>query len=399
MQHTVNKQYWVVAGRLKVTTVILAFFITSCSCLIRADEPKPLCALFVFENQDKTPTFDYLASVIEAGLRREFLRVDKWRLVERARIDKLLEEQDLKSAGIVTGRAGTILGANYFVLGEYMDQGGIVGVDARVVRTRDGRIVAFAGWSGHISGLWDEMPAKLASALLGVEYKDRQIPEHVFDLMDKASRKLDQGQIEDAMRICDEVLAEHPSFVSALLLRGYAELEKKGMIRYAIKDFQKVLDIDEDNLSCRLGLARAWLREDKPDAKKIVTILDEVLKHNPGNGEACFLKALCYEKLNRLDEALNEAQKATDAVPGFSAAWQVQARALLATKGAKDAVSAAVRATECDPLEAQAWMLLGDIQFATGDVLAAKESFKKGLACNPSLEIQDLLNKRLEKQE
>ena len=384
-------------GRCTVTVMGIAFLIAGCAGFVRADKPKPVCALFVFENQEKNASSDYLAAVIEAGLRREFLRLDKWRMVERAEIAKLLEEQDLRSTGIVTGRAGVILGADYFLLGEYMDQGGIVGVDARLVRTRDGRIVAFADWSGHVSGLWDEMPAKLASTILGLECKDGQIPKHVFDLIDKASRKLDQGQVEAAMRICDEVLVEHPRFVSALLLRGYAELDKKGMIRYAIKDFKKVLEVDEDNLSCRLGLARAWLRGDKPDAKKVVAILNEVLEYSPENGEAHFLKALCYEKLKRFSEALDEARKTTAVVPKFSLAWQVQARAILATKGAKEAMTAAARAAECDPQDARAWMLLGDIQNDVGDALAAKKSFNAGLSCNPPQEIKDLLNARLRK--
>ena len=78
--------------------------------------------------------------------------LDTLRVVERERLQAVLEEQKLARSGKIdagtAGRIGKLLGARYLVLGSYFDVMGAFRVDARLVDVETGQVVKSVGANG-----------------------------------------------------------------------------------------------------------------------------------------------------------------------------------------------------------------------------------------------------------
>lgn len=72
-------------------------------------------------------------------------------------------------------------------------------------------------------------------------------------LANKAAASIKMGQKEKAIEECSEALALHPTYVKALLRRGqsYEETDKP---HEAMKDFEKVLEIDPGHKEARMAV-------------------------------------------------------------------------------------------------------------------------------------------------
>ncbi|MFH0980254.1 MAG: tetratricopeptide repeat protein, partial [Planctomycetota bacterium] len=259
-----------------------------------------------------------------------------------------------------------------------------------------GEVVHQAQWVGHVSGLSDALPPRMAAALAGMPPPPETLPAEMAARFQQACGDLESGRIDQALAACDAILKAHRRDVPTLLLRGYAGLQKKGWSRYAVKDFEKVLELDPGDVAARLGLARAKLDGDWRSIEQAVGRLREVIETQPEHGEALWLWATALERLARLDEAAAAARRATEALSDFGPAWQTLARVQLVQGKLVEALALATRATECDPADPAAWMLLGDTQAADEAREAAKGSWQRALRCHPPPEMMEKLHARLQ---
>ena len=356
---------------------------------------RPTCAVIPFKNLTEQPGSAYLAAVIDQSLYPAMARVGHWQLVERARLRELLREADLKASGIASGRPIQLAGAQVVVVGEYRDAGGVVTVAARLVNAETGEVIRQHTWTGHVSGIPDTMAPRLAAVLAGQPPPKDGLSPEMQELFQKACKLLESGRIDQAIEACGRILDRHRGDVPTLLLRGHAQLQKKGWTRYAVKDFQSILDADADNVAAKLGLARARLSDDRRSMEQALKLLREVLQDNPEQGEAMWLTAVAQSGLGQLAEANSSAEQATQAMPEFSPAWQTLAGVQLSRGEAAKAVESGTKATTYGPDDPAAWMLLGDAQWAVADRPAAQKSYRKALACNPPPDLKEQLKARL----
>ncbi|MFH1417668.1 MAG: tetratricopeptide repeat protein [Planctomycetota bacterium] len=363
----------------------------------QAGEVRPTCAIMPFHNLTGRPGSAYLASVIGQCLPPALMRTGTWQLVERAQLKKLLEEADLKDSDIVEGRPIRLVGVQVLILGEYRDEGGIVTVSARLVELASSRIVRHAAWSGHVSGLVDNMAPRLSAMLAEQELTAELMPPQLQQLFKRACRLLEERDFDQAIDVCTQILDRRPRHLDTLLVRGYAELQKKGWTRYATKDFQAVLDIDAKNTAAALGLAKVKLTGDRRLVEESLALLQKILRDQPDNGEALLLAATAMERLGRITDAMLVADRAAEAIPEYSPAWQTLARLQLAQEVEEKAVNSAKKATVCDPDDPFAWKLLGDAQFASKDRVGAKQSYLTALKRDPPPDLKKQLNARLQR--
>ncbi|MFH0981121.1 MAG: CsgG/HfaB family protein, partial [Planctomycetota bacterium] len=136
----------------------------------------PMCAVLPFENLSGRPGSAYLAGVIQQALYPAVERTGAWRLMERARLKELLREADLKAAGLAAGKPVPLAGVAVVILGEYRDDAGVVTVSARLVNAGTGEVVHQAQWVGHVSGLSDALPPRMAAALAGMPPPPETLP-------------------------------------------------------------------------------------------------------------------------------------------------------------------------------------------------------------------------------
>lgn len=362
------------------------------------EEPRA-CAVIAFKNVSNRPESAYLSEAIGQSLQFRLAQDPAWKLVERRRLKELLDEAELKAAGIVTGKPIPLQGADLLVLGEYRDDEGLVTVSARLVETRTGRILRQAEWKGHVSGISDEMPARVIPVLSGRPVPGEDLAPELQKLFDKASRDLARGEFDRAIKACTTIIEARPRHIPTLLLRGHAELGKKGWSRYAVKDFERALELDEELVAAKIGLACVMLSGDERSAAKALRWLDEVLGEYADHGEALWLSALAHESLDKPDRAGEFARRATLALPEFAPAWQTLARIELRLGHASVAIDSAQKAAVFSPKDAAVWMLMGDAQLAAGDRTAARQSFLKAMECDPPPATKTQLKARLQQFE
>ena len=114
-----------------------------------AQDTRPGVGIFAFDNggsygQD-AEDFEALQVGLQQMLISDLARNSGLRLVERGRIQQLLEEQDMGASGRVdagtAARIGQLVGARYMIFGSFIDFYGDFRLDARVVDGETGEVI------------------------------------------------------------------------------------------------------------------------------------------------------------------------------------------------------------------------------------------------------------------
>ncbi|MDI6726558.1 MAG: FlgO family outer membrane protein [Smithellaceae bacterium] len=128
-----------------------------------------LIAAFPLEDLAPAEETKGLGEEIAATLTDGFARSGKVRVVERKRLQTIMEEIKLSASGLVDERtaiqAGRLLGANALVLGSFLKFGDSVRINVRVVKTETGEIISTERAAGKFSALFD-LAEKLAAGIL-----------------------------------------------------------------------------------------------------------------------------------------------------------------------------------------------------------------------------------------
>ena len=140
---------------------------------VRADEKtdrRPTVAVLYFDYTGKDEQMGVLRKGLAQMLISDLAAVDAVRIVERDRLQQLLDEQKLGQSGKIdpatAARVGKLLGARYMVMGGYFDLLGALRADARLVEVETGKIVHSAGANGRPDDFLG-VEQKLAESLSG----------------------------------------------------------------------------------------------------------------------------------------------------------------------------------------------------------------------------------------
>jgi serine/threonine protein kinase len=133
---------------------------------------KPSIAVLPFSNLNKDPTYSHLEGGIADALEESLGGTGQFRLVERAQLDKTLNELNLNRSEYVdpatAQRVGHLIGAQYLAIGSFQVWQGEVRLNARLIRVETGEIVAVdkvVGPAGEALRLPDQLAAKFLHAL------------------------------------------------------------------------------------------------------------------------------------------------------------------------------------------------------------------------------------------
>ena len=173
------------------------------------------------------------ASSISERLRTELFNNGDYRVVERDKLEALLEEQGLNQSGIVSDEyivnAGSILGVDKVVVGTVNKIGNLYSVSARIVNVKTGEILEAVSYehSGKLSYLLKTGMKTIAFELLG--QKKQEVPSiGIIPLKNK-------GKEEDAF---------YAYGISADLI---SDVSSSGLIR--VSSQQDIENIYMDSLS------------------------------------------------------------------------------------------------------------------------------------------------------
>lgn len=128
-----------------------------------------LIAAFPLEDLAPAEGTKGLGEEIAATLTDGLARSGKVRVVERKRLQLILEEIKMSAYGLVDERtavqAGRLLGANALVLGSFLKFGDTVRINIRVVKTETGEVISTERAAGKFAALFD-LAEKLAAGIV-----------------------------------------------------------------------------------------------------------------------------------------------------------------------------------------------------------------------------------------
>jgi len=197
-------------------------------------DTRPGIAVMTFENggsygQD-AEVFDALRVGMQQMLMTELAQNNALRIVDRAQLKSLLEEQDLGASGRVdpntAARIGKVVGAKYMVFGSFIDFYGDFRVDARIINTETSEFVQAARVRDKREKLYDlvvelgeQITHNLSLPALPAEVREarasRDIPAEAVTLYSRALFYQDRGLTDRAIELFRRVQKEFPEMTEA----------------------------------------------------------------------------------------------------------------------------------------------------------------------------------------
>jgi TolB-like protein len=203
--------------------------------LALAAAPKPTVAVLYFDYEGKTEGMAMLQKGLAQMLITDLTANDSLRVVERARLQEILDELKLNQTAKVDAstatKIGKLLGARYMVMGGYFDLLGTLRVDARVVETETGKIVKSTGAKGKPDDFMDleqkiarELEVILTSAAVEktgeappASKPKARVSTNTALRYSKALDAIDKKDKKTAKQALEDVLKEQPDFTLASL--------------------------------------------------------------------------------------------------------------------------------------------------------------------------------------
>lgn len=190
----------------------------------------PTIAVMPFSNVNKDKETDWLAEGISETLTTKLGNVQRIRVVERQRIDAVLNEVSLGQSGVIdpesAARAGKVLGAETVVTGAYQKMGETLRLTARFVKVETGIVSNTAMVTGDyndIFSLEDDMADSILKNL-GIEAsasekqkiaKNPTTSVAAYKSYTQGVSLMKKDQFDDAKAYLDEAVRADPNFSAA----------------------------------------------------------------------------------------------------------------------------------------------------------------------------------------
>ncbi|MBL8352931.1 MAG: PEP-CTERM system TPR-repeat protein PrsT [Burkholderiaceae bacterium] len=190
-----------------------------------------------------------------------------------------------------------------------------------------------------------------------------------------------RNELDKALLAIDRLEAKQPDKPTAANLRGRVQLARKDTAA-ARKSFERALSIDPNFFAASASLAALDMADKKPDdARKRFEVL---LAKNPKNGQALIaLAGLAAERGAGKDEVAALLTRAVDADPTDVATRQALIDLFLRHKDNKQALAAAQNAVAAVPNSPELLYALGRVQQLSGDLHQAMATYGKLIAQQP----------------
>lgn len=163
---------------------------------------------------------------------------------------------------------------------------------------------------------------------------------------------IDEGRIQDALTMLDQVTVLMPGLSLAWYNRGHA-LEKLGRLEDALASYEHALALSPGFAEAHNGIAYIHLAMRRPEAA--LAACDHALRLKPSLANALNNKGRALQELGRLHESLEAYEQATVVDPGYGPAYNNQGAVLDELDRYEEAAARFEQAFEVDPSQHLSW--------------------------------------------
>ncbi|MDZ7333014.1 MAG: CsgG/HfaB family protein [candidate division KSB1 bacterium] len=215
----------------KIFALCFMAFLLNSSFILPQQENKTI-AILDFSNNSivEKEKYSALSQALAEIMITELSKVPDLQLVERQRMNALLQEMQLSQSGVLSEQAGIqvgkLLGAHYLVFGSYMvsfDQ--MIRVDVRIVEVETGitikaeEITDKVGQLFHIIKKLNEKIVKDLNIRLSKEaraaWQNSAVSFDVISSFSTALKLEEQNKFKEAKQIYQTILSNNPAFEPA----------------------------------------------------------------------------------------------------------------------------------------------------------------------------------------
>jgi TolB-like protein len=222
------------APRFLGASVLIALLVPALAGAQTPDS-RPGIAVFQFNNGGAYGTNAEDLAPLEVGLQElvltELSMNTNLRVVDRVRLNEMLQEQGLAASGRVdattAARIGRLVGARYAVTGGFIDNNGDFRMNGRIVNVETGEVLPGTSTvRGERADLFD-MIVDLAAAItdqvdlpaLPAEIrearKEQEIPTEAITLFSRAQVLADAGRTDGAIELYERITKDFPQMQQA----------------------------------------------------------------------------------------------------------------------------------------------------------------------------------------
>ncbi len=198
------------------------------------DDRRPGVAVFPFTNGgsygESAEDLEALTVGLQQMLLTELDQNDALRIVERARLKQILDEQDLAEEGRVdpstAAEIGELVGARYMVSGVFVDLYGDFRMDARIIDVETGEVIQTESVMGEKEGLYAllvDLSSQIAQGAdlpalpteVAQQRKEKEIPPEAVTIYSQAQVYQDRGRTEQAIELYQRLAQRFPDLTEA----------------------------------------------------------------------------------------------------------------------------------------------------------------------------------------
>ena len=191
-----------------------------------------------------------------------------------------------------------------------------------------------------------------------------------------AARLLNEGQPEDAARLCLEIVSEKPEATVAWRLLGNARVAQ---MRYpdAIRCYRRVLDLAPESAEANNNLGAA--HQLQGELKRAADCFRRAIVLKPDYAQAHCNLGVALRKLGRLDDAIACQHRAIEIAPDYAKAHYNLGNALKEGSERDASIHAYRQAIAHDPGHAEAHNNLGTVLEGQGHTAQALGEFSRAM--------------------
>lgn len=119
--------------------------------------------------------------------------------------------------------------------------------------------------------------------------------------LEQAASHYNRGEYQKAIDAYTEYIRLNPASAVSFYNRGRS-WQELGEYDRAIKDFEKVIEIDEGHVKAHISIGMDFYQR-KKDYKKAIVHMNEALNTNPSNAEAFTIRGRAYQHLGDVAKA------------------------------------------------------------------------------------------------
>jgi tetratricopeptide (TPR) repeat protein len=205
-------------------------------------------------------------------------------------------------------------------------------------------------------------------------------PHDVDGIINASALLLMQKEPDRAGELAEQGLKLQPGNGDLLYLSGLA-LYQKGRHAQAAEFFEKAAIKSPSLRQARLYLARSLLASGQ--FQKARARIDQLIKEDPGDQKALYLKAVHLQRTGNPGEAARILESIAGSLGRDQEAYLALARLYLSMDRLDKAAEVFARLTEADPGNPEHYIDLGVIMMVTGQWPRAEEAMKKAVELRP----------------